>query len=328
MKKLAGLTLIISFLLLVFTAGLSTCYAGEELKVGVIFSVGGLGDESFNDATFRGLEEAEEEYGISFDYVEPGEIAEMEEHQRSFAEAGYDLIIAVGFLQESAMMEVAQDYPGTNFAIVDGIVDLPNVSSLTFKEHEGSFLVGVVAGMMTETNVVGFVGGMQVPLIEKFQVGFEEGVEYVNPQATVLVSYAGDFGDPGKGKELALSQFERDADIIYHASGGTGVGVIEAAEENEFFAIGVDEDQDHLAPGYVLTSMLKRVDVAAYNIVQDLFYDQVESGILSFGVVDEGVATSDFTYTRDLVPAEVFETLEDVKAKIIEGEILVTDPTL
>lgn len=323
MKKRLVLLLVVSFLVLAF----STVGLASDLRVGIIFSIGGLGDESFNDAAFRGLNEAKDDFGIAFDYVEPADIGEMEEHQRAFAEAGYDLIFAVGFLQETALEEVAQDYPDSKFAIIDGVVDLPNVASLTFKEHEGSFLVGVVAGMMTESDVVGFVGGMEVPIIEKFQVGFEEGVAYVDADINVFISYAGSFGDPGKGKELAISQFERNADIIYHASGATGMGVIEAAEEMGFLAIGVDSDQDHLSPGNVLTSMLKRVDVAVYEQVRDLMEGVFHAGIISFGVAEEGVGTSEFKYTRHLVPEEVFSMLDEVKEKIIAGEIVVTDPT-
>lgn len=323
MKKVFGLLVITALLFLSFGAVSSA----SDLKVGIIFSIGGLGDESFNDAAFRGLTQAREDFGITFDFVEPADIGEMEEHQRAFAEAGYDLVFAVGFLQESALEEVGRDYPNGKFAIIDGVVDLPNVASLTFKEHEGSFLVGLVAGMMTETNVVGFVGGMEVPIIEKFQVGFEEGVAYVDPAINVLISYAGSFGDPGKGKELAISQFERDADIVYHASGGTGMGVIEAAEEKSFFAIGVDSDQDHLSPGNVLTSMLKRVDVAVYEQVRALVEDDFTSGIISLGIAEDGVGTSDFTHTAHLVPEEVFGAIEEAKEKIIAGEIVVTDPT-
>lgn len=323
MKKSLLWLLVTSVLIFAFgTVGLAS-----DLQVGIIFSIGGLGDESFNDAAYRGLNEAQEDFGISFDYVEPADIGEMEEHQRAFAEAGYDLIFAVGFLQETALDEVGRDYPDIKFAIIDGVVDLPNVASLTFKEHEGSFLVGVVAGMMTENQTVGFVGGMEVPIIEKFQVGFQEGVAYVDPQINTFVSYAGSFGDPGKGKELAISQFERGADIIYHASGATGMGVIEAAEEMGFLAIGVDSDQDHLSPGNVLTSMLKRVDVAVYEQVGDLVDGVFTPGIISLGVAEDGVGTSEFKYTAHLVPDEVFAALEEVKEKIISGEITVTDPT-
>jgi len=295
----------------------------SELKVGVVFSIGGLGDESFNDAAYAGATQAAEEFGIRLDYVEPDDIAEMEDHQRAFVEEGYDLIIAIGFLQESGLEAVAMDYPDAKLAIVDSdyLADMPNVASLVFKEHEGSFLAGYLAGRMTETNVVGFVGGMEVPVIFNFQTGYEQGVRHANPDATILINYAGDFGDPGTGKELAVSQFERGADIIYHAAGGTGMGVFEAAEENDFFAIGVDDEQDGIAPGYILTSMLKRVDTAVYDVIADLVKGEFHAGVHRFGLADEGVGLTDFPYTADLIPDEVKEGIEEVKQKIIDGEI-------
>lgn len=324
MKKLV-LCLALALLMLPMFGGVTEA---AEFKVGVVFSIGGLGDESFNDLAYAGVQQAKDELNIHFSYVEPEDIAEMEEHQRYFAEAGYDMVIAVGFLQESAMMDVAPDYPDTKFAIVDTVVDLPNVASLIFAEHEGSFLVGVVAGMMTKTNTVGFVGGMEVPVIRKFQSGFEQGVEYINPDARILISYAGAFDDPGRGKELAVSQHARDADIIFHAAGASGIGVIDAAAENGFYAIGVDDDQDHVAPGYVLTSMLKRVNVAVYEAIASAVDGTFEAGIKEFGIAEDGVGTSLFSYTREDVPVEVFMKLGEVKALIEMGVIEVTDPTL
>ena len=299
----------------------------QQIRVGLVLSEGGLGDQSFNDAAFRGLLRARDELGIYFSYVEPFDISEMEDHQRFFADAGMDLVIAIGFTHESAMYSVSADYPDTKFAIVDTVVDMPNVASLVFEEHEGSFLVGVVAGLMTKSNKVGFVGGMEVPLIRKFEVGFIEGVKYVNPNAEVFSGYVGDFNDPGRGKEMAISQYERGADVIYHAAGGTGLGVIEAASDNGFYAIGVDSDQDHLAPGTVLTSMVKRVDLAVYETIKDVLEGKFEAGVRSFGVADGGVGTSPFTFTKHIVPASVLEAVEDARAKIISGEIVVTDPT-
>jgi len=321
----------IALFLLVFVLGWAVFGAGEAEadgpRIALILSFGGLGDEAFNDAAYKGYQMAEEDFDIDLTYVEPADIAEFEDHQRAYAELGYDLIIAIGFYQEDALEQVAQEYPDVDFAIVDTVVDLPNVASITFKEHEGSFLVGVLAGKMTETDRVGFVGGLEIPLIRKFQVGFEEGVQYANPNAEVLVNYAGDFLDPGTGKELALSQFERDADIIFHAAGGTGMGVIEAAEEMERYAIGVDSDQDHLAPGTVLTSMVKRVDVAVYEIIAEKVEGRFTPGVISLGVEDDGVGTTDFEYTRDIIPQEVISLIDEVKEKIKTGEIEVTDPT-
>jgi len=298
----------------------------QKTRVGLIFAEGGLGDQSFNDAAYRGLMQAKEELPVEVIYVEPADIAEMEEHQRSYAELGLDLVIVIGFIHQSALTEVSADYPNIHFAIVDDVVDNPNVTSLLFEEHEGSFLVGVVAGMMTKSNIVGFVGGMEVPLIRKFQVGFEEGVKWANPDAQVLVNYAGAFDDPGRGRELAISQYERGADIIYHAAGGTGSGVIDAAASHDFYAIGVDSDQDYMAPGKVLTSMIKRVDMAVYEVIKAAVEGTLEGGTWTFGVADGGVGTSEFTYTRDIVPQEVFDKVEEAKQKIISGEIVVTNP--
>ncbi|MGB4404146.1 MAG: BMP family ABC transporter substrate-binding protein [Limnochordia bacterium] len=298
----------------------------QKTRVGLIFAEGGLGDQSFNDAAYRGLMQAKEELPVEVIYVEPADIAEMEEHQRSYAELGLDLVIVIGFIHQSALTEVSADYPDIHFAIVDDVVDNPNVTSLLFEEHEGSFLVGVVAGMMTKSNIVGFVGGMEVPVIRKFQVGFEEGVKWANPDAQVLVNYAGAFDDPGRGRELAISQYERGADIIYHAAGGTGSGVIDAAASHDFYAIGVDSDQDYMAPGKVLTSMIKRVDMAVYEVIKAAVEGTLEGGTWTFGVADGGVGTSEFTYTRDIIPQEVFDKVEEAKQKIISGEIVVTNP--
>ncbi|NMB00823.1 MAG: BMP family ABC transporter substrate-binding protein [Firmicutes bacterium] len=317
-------SLLIAMVLLVGLV-VSPAYA-KTPRIGLIFAEGGLGDQSFNDAAYRGLMQAKEELGVEVIYVEPADIAEMEEHQRAYADLDLDLVIVIGFIHKSALEEVSMDYPHINFAIVDDQVDNPNVTSLLFEEHEGSFLVGVLAGMMTETDTVGFVGGMEVPLIRKFQVGFEEGVKYANPNAEILVNYAGSFGDPGRGRELAVSQNERGADIVYHAAGGTGSGVIDAAVSNGFYAIGVDSDQDFMAPGTVLTSMVKRVDLAVYEVIKAVAEGNLEGGIWSFGIEDGGVGTSEFTYTKDLIPQEVLEAIEDAKSKIISGEIVVSNP--
>ena len=318
--------LLMAFLLIGSVFSLEGAKA-EEPRIALVLSFGGLGDEAFNDAAFRGYQMALEDFDVDLTYVEPADIPEFEEHQRAYAEAGYDLIIAIGFYQEDSLQVVAQEYPDVHFAIVDTVVDLPNVASITFKEHEGSFLVGVLAGMMTETNRVGFVGGLEIPLIKKFEVGFLEGLQYANPDADLLVNYAGDFLDPGTGKELAISQFERNADIIFHAAGGTGMGVIEAAEEMGKYAIGVDSNQDHLAPGTVLTSMIKRVDVAVYEIIAEKVEGRFTPGLMTLGVADDGVGVTDFEYTKDIIPQEVIDLIEEIKDKIAAGEIEVTDPT-
>ncbi len=322
MSKRLSVVLVAAMMLV---ALLSVPALADDVSVSIVFSTGGLGDQSFNDAAYRGLEEAVADFGIDFSFVEPTDVAEMEEHLRAYAQAGYDLVIAVGFQQESALEVVSEDYVNTRFAIIDAVVDNPNVANLLFAEHEGSFLVGILAAMMSETGTVGFVGGIESPVITRFQVGFEQGVAWAEPDVNVIVNYAGSFGDPGRGKELAISQNERGADVIYHASGGTGNGVIEAAAEGGFYAIGVDSDQDHLAEGTVLTSMLKKVDVAVYNLISDLVDGHFEPGIHTFGIANDGVGLSEMRFTRDIIPEEVLAAVEEARTKIAAGELEVAD---
>jgi basic membrane protein A len=300
-----------------------------NIKVGVVYDVGGRGDKSFNDAAYKGLQDAIKKLGVEGKDVEPGEGgANREELLRLLAEQGYDLVIGVGFLFTDALTKVAKEFPNTKFAIVDGVVEgLPNVRSLTFTEHEGSFLVGAIAGLMTKTNKVGFVGGMDMDLIHKFEAGYKAGVKYVNPKAQVLVNYIGvtgdAFKDPVKGKELALSQFKQGADIVYHASGASGEGVIEAAKEMKKFAIGVDSDQNWIAPGYVLTSMLKRVDVAVYNTIEDVVKGKFTGGIKVYGLKENGVGVAYDQYNANLIPASVRNKISELKIDIIKGKIKV-----
>jgi basic membrane protein A len=303
-------------------------YAGK-VKVGVVYDVGGRGDKSFNDAAYRGLQDAIKKLGVEGKDVEPGEGgANREELLRLLAEQGYDLVIGVGFLFTDALTKVAKEFPNTKFAIVDGVVEgLQNVRSLVFTEHEGSFLVGAIAGFLTKTNKVGFVGGMDMDLIHKFEAGYKAGVKYVNSKAQVLVNYIGvtgdAFKDPVKGKELALSQFKQGADIVYHASGASGEGVIEAAKEMKKFAIGVDSNQNWIAPGYVLTSMLKRVDVAVYKTVEDLLKGKFTGGIKVYDLKENGVGVAYDQYNVALIPASVKNKVSELKIDIIKGKIKV-----
>ena len=328
--------------------------AEEQVKVGIVLSVGGKGDKSFNDAAITGLEKAKQELGIEYKYIEPREMAQDEESLRFLAEQGMDLVIAVGFLMEKPLEKVAQEYPDVKFAIIDAVVDQPNVASLVFKEHEGSFLAGVLAAMLTQTEKVGFVGGMKIPLIEKFQAGYEHGVEYVNEtegkNVQVLAAYAGNtgkaFNDPAKGKELALSQIAQGADIVYHASGGTGQGVFEAAAEKGILAIGVDSNQNWMYPGTIVASMLKRVDVAVFETVKAVKEGTYQAGVQVFGVEDNGVGLTDLDKVteiekigvendpekiekiqklKDSIPQEVKDKIAEIREKIINGEIVVRD---
>jgi basic membrane protein A len=304
---------------------------GKKARVGLVLSVGGLGDKSFNDSAYQGLMKARDDLGIEPVYGQPEQMSEDEKYLRQYAEQGMDLVIAVGFLMKDALEKVAPQFPQVRFAIIDAVVDRPNVASLVFREHEGSFLVGAIAGLVTRTGKVGFVGGMDIPLIHKFEVGYGEGVRFVNPSAEVLVAYAGSgpeaFHDPVRGKSLALSQFDRGADIIFQAAGSTGNGVIDAAKERGLFAIGVDANQNYMAPGSVLTSMLKRVDVAVYSIVKDVAGGGFTGGIHVYGLERDGVGYAMDEHNRGLIPPGVVERVEAVKQDIVAGRIAVTDYT-
>ncbi|MGL4687777.1 MAG: BMP family lipoprotein, partial [Fusobacteriaceae bacterium] len=266
------------------------------------------------------------ELGIDFKYVEPSSSAEDEQFLREYADAGYDLIIATGFQMRDAAEKVAKDYKDIKFAIIDDVVNEANTRSLLFKEQEGSFLVGALAAIMTKTDTVGFVGGMQVPLIDRFKNGFEQGAKYIKPDVKVILSYVGGssaFNDPVKGKEIAISQIRQGADVVYHAAGATGIGVIEAAREAKVFALGVDSDQDDIAPGVVLTSMVKNVDVAVFDTVKSVIDGTFTSGVYNFGIKENGVGTTDYRNTKEVIGAENLARIEEIKKKITSGEIVV-----
>jgi len=290
---------------------------------GMITDVGGLGDKSFNDSAWAGMQKAGQELGVEPKVLQSGKQEDYESNLGNMAQS-VDLSVAVGFLMEKAMQTAGDQYPDKKFGIIDTVVDKPNVMSATFKEHEGSFLVGVIAGLTTKSNIVGFVGGMDFPLIKKFEVGFRAGVASVNPKAKVLVDYTGVFDNPDKGKEIALKQFKQKADVIYHASGACGIGVIQAADEKGFWAIGVDQDQSKESKNNkVLCSMIKRVDVATYTIVKSFTDNTFKGGAanaLALGLKEEGVGYSD---NGKNVAAEVAAVADKYKAAIIGGTIVV-----
>jgi basic membrane protein A len=343
-KNLLGVVALVIILSLCLS---STVFTAEApLKVGMVFDVGGKGDKSFNDSAFRGLEWAKEDFGIEFLELEPGADADREVNLRNLAIMGYDLVIGVGFLFTDSISAVADEFPDTKFAVVDGFVpDKPNVVSLRFKEQDGSFLVGIIAGMKTKEDgkdTVGFVGGMDIPLIHKFQAGFEAGVHYVYPECKFLFAYAGDTGaawiDPVKGKELALSQIDKGAYVIYHAAGLTGTGVFEAAKQRKIYAIGVDSNQNYLGhieetgENFGLTSMLKQVDVSVYLTIKSVVEGTFKSGIEEFGLdrrikigdnVYYGVYYAVDKYNEKLVTSRMLVRVEEAKANIIKGNILV-----
>jgi basic membrane protein A len=342
------------FILLVvclFTFIVSSCGSHTEaqrkqcqIKVGIVFDIGGKNDRSFNAAAWDGVKRAEKELPICLYDVEPGNPTSIEPAMRAFAEKNFDLIIGVGFAQGPIMQKVAEDYPNIKFGIVDGVITgkdgkpLPNVASLVFREHEGSYLVGMIAAAKSKTGKLGFVGGMDIPLIHKFATGYEEGAKSVNPNAQVIANYVGvtdsAWNNPGKGKELALSQIEKGVDVIFTAAGNSGLGAFDAVEqygknpqtgEANKFVIGVDSNQNGVKPGFVLTSMVKRVDNAVYDVVKEVLGGKFEGGFHVFGLDKDGVAYSLDEFNKDLISAETLQKVEEAKAKITSGEIKVTD---
>ncbi|MBC8367471.1 BMP family ABC transporter substrate-binding protein [bacterium] len=312
---------------------LSACTEGEKneadtdaLQIGMVFDIGGKGDRSFNDSAYRGLLKAKEDFGVSVVEFEPGQDSDREQGLRKLASRGFDLVIGVGFLFTESIRAVGADYPEVHFALVDGYVDgLPNVASLLFREEEGSFLVGALAALNSESGIIGFVGGMEVALIRKFEAGYRAGALAVRPEVKVLVNYAGvtpsSFADPVKGKELTLSQIGRGADVIFHASGTTGNGVIEAARSKGVFAIGVDSNQNHMAPGTLLTSMEKRVDRAVYEAIRGLVDKKFSGGIHEFGLEGGALGYAMDEYNEGLISPAHQAIADSLAREIIAGRI-------
>ncbi len=322
-KRNLVITLLMASLLLVTMVG-----AARE-NVGLVTSIGGLGDKSFNDFAFAGAQWAAEAFGVEIDVVEPLAIGDFEGLLRDMALADeYVVIIAVGFLQRDALAIVAPEFPDQRFIIVDSVVAEPNVTSLIFRENEGSFLVGVLAGMMTETDRVGFVGGMDVPIIRRFQAGFAAGALWANPDVVVDVSYVGSFGDPAGGKEHALAHYGRGVDIIFAPAGATNLGVFDAAAELDKLAIGVDVDQAHIAPAHIVASMIKGIETAVYDATLAALQGTLEPGMIEFGLA-EGVAGICFLIIDHVrtstvpLPETVRAMVIGVRQMIIDGLIIV-----
>ncbi|MGE0105268.1 MAG: BMP family protein [Blastocatellales bacterium] len=301
----------------------------NRTKVGIVFDIGGKDDRSFNAAANVGVLRAKKDLPIVLRDVEPGDPTSIEPALRAFAQYGYNLITGVGFAQGPIIKQVAADYPELHFVLIDSVVDLPNVASLLFKEHEGSFLVGMIAACKNKTGTIGFVGGMDIPLIHKFATGYEEGARYVKPDIRVLKNFVGitdaAWNNPGKGRELANSQYEQGADVIFQAAGNSGLGVFDAAEAYNKFAIGVDANQNWVKPGHILTSMLKRIDNAVYSVVQDEVAGKFKGGVHVYGLDNNGVDYALDQYNRDLIPPDVIERVNQAKRDIIAGKIKVTD---
>ncbi|HRX36701.1 MAG TPA: BMP family ABC transporter substrate-binding protein [Aestuariivirga sp.] len=308
----------------------AAAFAADD-KPAIVFDIGGKFDKSFNESMYNGSEKFKADTGIQYGEFEIANEAQREQAIRNFADQGYSPIIAAGFAQAAAVEKVAKEYPELKFAIVDMVVDLPNVESIVFKEHEGSYLVGMLAAMASKTGKVGFVGGMDIPLIRKFACGYAQGVKAVNPDATIFQNMTGDTGaawnDPVKGGEITKGQMSQGADVIYAAAGATGLGVLQAAADGGALSIGVDANQNYLHPGKVLTSMLKRVDVAVYNVMKDGKDGTFQAGIKALGLAEDGVGYAMDENNKDLVTADMQAKVEAAKADIIAGKITVHDYT-
>jgi basic membrane protein A len=290
----------------------------------VVFDMGGKFDKSFNEAAYNGMEKWKKETGKNYLEFEVTNESQREQALRRMAEKGASPIIGIGFGQASAIEKLAKEFPKLQFAIIDMVVNQPNVESVVFKEHEGSFLVGAMAAMASKTGKVGFVGGMDIPLIRKFQCGYEQGAKFANPKAEVFANMTGTTGaawnDPARGGELAKAQFAKGADVVFAAAGGTGIGVYQAAKDSKKLAIGVDSNQNHLQPGTMLTSMVKGVDVAVYNTAK-----AHKPGMTVLGLKEGGVGYAMDANNASLVNADMKKKLEAVRADIISGKIKVAD---
>ncbi len=312
------------------------------MRVGIVFDIGGKDDRSFNASAWEGVKRAAKDYPIVLRDVEPGDPTSIEPAMRAFAERGYDLIIGVGFAQAPIMQDVASDYPNLKFAIIDGLIFkrdtqgkpiegqfADNAASLVFKEHEGSYLVGMIAARKSQTNTLGFIGGMDIPLIHRFEKGYEEGARSVNPNIKVIENYVGvndgAWNNPGKGKELAVAQIGKGADVIFTAAGNSGLGAFDAAEQYNKLVIGVDSNQNWVKPGFVLTSMVKRVDNAVYQIVGDTVAGHFQGGLHVFGLDNNGIGYALDNYNAKLISPDVLKEVDAAKAKIVAGQIKVTD---
>ncbi len=344
--KIVFLFLAIGCILLVSSCEMKTEANKDcKIRVGIVFDIGGKNDRSFNAAAWEGVKRAKRDLPICLNDVEPGNPTSIEPAMRAFAERNFDLVIGIGFAQGPIMQKVATDFPNVKFAIVDGVIfeddgktPKKNVASLVFREHEGSYLVGMIAASKSKSGVLGFVGGMDIPLIHKFETGYAEGAKSVNPNIKILDNYVGvtdsAWNNPGKGKELALSQIQNGADVIFTAAGNSGLGAFDAVEqfgknaqtgEANKFVIGVDSNQNGQKPGYVLTSMVKRVDNAVYDVVKEVLDGKFAGGFHVFGLDKDGVAYAMDSNNKSLISPEILQKVEEAKGKIVNGEIKVTD---
>lgn len=303
----------------------------KDFMPAIVYDFGGKFDRSFNQSASEGAEKFKKDTGVAFREFEITNAAQREQAMAQLAKRGATVIVAVGFTQASAVAKVAKQFPEVKFTIIDAVVDLPNVQSVNFREQESSFLCGMAAAMASKTGKVGFVGGMDIPLIRKFAVGYAAGAKFVNPQVEVFQNMTGTtpaaWGDPTKGAELAKSQFGRGADVVFHAAGATGLGVMQAAKDAGKLSIGCDSNQDYLHPGSVLTSAVKRVDVAVYKAFAAAKAGTWKPGQLLLGLAEDGIDYSLDEYNRALITPEMEAKLKQAKAEIIAGKLKVPEYT-
>lgn len=301
----------------------------DDINPAVVYDLGGRFDESFNQAAYTGAEAFKSETGVEYADFEIQNDSQREQALRNFARRGHDPIIAIGFSHGTAVDTVSQEFPDTRFAIVDMVVEQPNVRSIVFKEHEGSYLVGVLAALASESDTVGFVGGMDIPLIRRFACGYAEGVLSVTDSADVLTAMTGTTGaawnDPVRGGEITQSHVSAGADVVFHAAGGTGIGVLQAAADAGILGIGVDSNQNGLQPGSVLTSMLKRVDVAVADAFSDAMNDEWSNGFEVLGLAEGGVDWALDENNEALITDEMRAAVDAAKEAIIAGDVVVHD---
>lgn len=309
--------------------GPALAVSGQSFKPVLLYDIGGKFDKSFNEAAFRGADRFSSESGIAFRDFEPTSETQYEQALKRFARRKADVIVAVGVGYSVAVRNVAERYPDVKFTVIDAIIDLPNVQSITFKENEGSFLVGMIAGMATESGKIGFIGGMDIPLIRRFQVGYAQGARFVRDDVSFIENYVGTtpsaWNDPIKAAEMAKGQYARGVDIIFSAAGPSGLGVINAAKDSDALAIGVDSNQNHVQPGFVLTSMLKRVDLAVTQAMEAARSGTWQAGHQVMGLPEGGVDYAMDEHNAGLITDAMRQRLEDARAKIIAGEIVVAD---
>jgi len=302
--------------------GGGTTQSKASARIAMVTDVGGLGDKSFNDSAYAGLKRAKAELGADIQVLESKSAADYQPNLSALADENYDEIFAIGFLMNKDLAQVAGNHPSGHFAIIDAVVAQPNVTSVTFREQDGSFLAGALAARVSKTKTIAFLGGLDIPLLRKFEAGFSAGARQVDPSVKVLVKYVGSFEDVASGKELAQVLFGQGADIIYAAAGKSGIGAIdEIRNRTNVYGIGVDANQDGLAPGKILTSVLKRVDNAVFAIVKDILDKKTPKGHLEFGLKDNGVGLTDFQYTRGIIGPKTIAEVGKLREAIIAGRI-------